>query len=149
MTDKTIKASDFGTPEFQKKKQVVIGHADQHTKRARVKHASVLDYYVNAGHIDEKQYTAGYKLGTLWRVSGKDAKVTMTYNDSPRATGSVEDATLLRTQAQQQYKQAMAAVRFPAKRVVEDVCCHEEPARKHRMRLLREGLNDLVERFKI
>lgn len=141
--------SDFGTPEFQRKKQVRIGYASEHRKGARVKHASMLEFYYNSGHIDDTQYAGGYELAKVWRISGKDARVTWNYNNTPGGKGDTEEKVHLVTEAYQEYRQAMSIISYATRDVVIDVCCLDEPARARRMPLLRQGLDELAEFFRV
>lgn len=135
---------DFGTPELQKKRAVEIKD-----KKARVRHATMLEIYESRGYIDQKQFDAGYKLSKLWNIAGKDVKVTFNYNSAGSGMGNAEDANLLRSDAEQKYKQSIASVSYSNRSLMVHVCCQDLPAGRNFMGPLREGLNELVNFYKL
>lgn len=165
--------TDLGTPQIHQQHITVEQKTEEVSRRTRIMSQIPIDYYLHRGWITMQQWEAGDKFHAAWYFGAeKSLYVTTRYDTMPRGTWESESAEKMK----KRYVEAVSSIRgLPAQLVVYNVVCLGEWARsdvelhrlkltnkKHylealdekigknrRMKLLKQGLDDLARYFKI
>jgi hypothetical protein len=156
---RTTLYTDFGTPEFRKKKEVTFGFASEHQLVSKVKDASMLDFYFNRHHLVTTQYDAGIEFTLHWNLASKEPNVTANYCKQKGIAGSAEEVLLIQQEAEKNYIASLKAMAWPKNQqacVVFNVCLMDEKASRYDglyglkgMNMLRKGLDILADFYGI